>query len=136
MNNFLSFITSLNEAYNRKMDQAGEECGLTRAEINVLVFLANNPELNNAKDIVKYRSMAKSHVNQALDSLQNKGYVKVEASVSDHRFKKIVLLEKSQEAVHGGRKAQKGFLSGLKKIFTLRKRRNGKDLTIRYIRRL
>lgn len=100
------------------MDQAGEECGLTRAEINVLVFLANNPELNNAKDIVKYRSMAKSHVNQALDSLQNKGYVKVEASVSDHRFKKIVLLEKSQEAVHGGRKAQKGFLSGLKKIFT------------------
>lgn len=95
MNNFLSFITSLNEAYNRKMDQAGEECGLTRAEINVLVFLANNPELNNAKDIVKYRSMAKSHVNQALDSLQNKGYVKVEASVSDHRFKKIVLLEKS-----------------------------------------
>ena len=39
-----------------------ERCGLTQLEADILMFLANNPEYDTARDIVEKRRLAKSHV--------------------------------------------------------------------------
>ena len=38
-------------------------------ELSVLLFLANNPALNTARDIVQLRALAKSHVCMSVDAV-------------------------------------------------------------------
>ena len=46
-----------------------ERCGLTQLEADILMFLANNPEYDTARDIVEKRRLAKSHVSVGVDAL-------------------------------------------------------------------
>ena len=45
-----------------------ERYGLTQLEADILLFLANNPECDTARDIVEIRHLAKSHVSVGVDS--------------------------------------------------------------------
>lgn len=46
---------------------------LTQLEADILLFLANNPECDTARDIVEIRHLAKSHVSMGVDSLAERG---------------------------------------------------------------
>ena len=48
---------------------------LTRMELDVLLFLANNPDFDTATDIVEKRRLTKSHVSLAVNALVHKGYL-------------------------------------------------------------
>ena len=50
-----------------------ERCGLTQLEADILMFLANNPEYDTARDIVEKRRLAKSHVSVGVDALAERG---------------------------------------------------------------
>lgn len=47
--------------------------GLTQTEADVLLFLANNPEYDTARDMVEHRHLAKSHVSASVDALAERG---------------------------------------------------------------
>lgn len=47
--------------------------GLTQTEADVLMFLANNPEYDTARDMVEHRHLAKSHVSASVDALAGRG---------------------------------------------------------------
>ena len=46
-----------------------ESWGLTQLEADILLFLANNPEYDTARDIVEVRHLAKSHVSAGIEAL-------------------------------------------------------------------
>ena len=46
-----------------------ERCGLTIGEMRVLLFLANNPGCDTARDMVMVRGLGKSQVSQAVELL-------------------------------------------------------------------
>lgn len=48
---------------------------MTQIELDVLLFLANHPGLDTAKDIVEIRRLTKSHVSAAVEGLSRKGYL-------------------------------------------------------------
>lgn len=48
---------------------------LTKNEIDVLLFLANNQNFNTATDIVELRSLSKSQVCKSIESLVQRGYL-------------------------------------------------------------
>lgn len=48
---------------------------LSAAEVDVLLFLANNSQFDLAVDIVRVRKMQKSHVSLAVNKLCEKGYI-------------------------------------------------------------
>ena len=50
-----------------------ETHGLTQLEADILLFLANNPEYDTARDIVERRRLAKSHVSVGVDTLAEQG---------------------------------------------------------------
>ena len=50
-----------------------ERRGLTQLEMDILLFLANNPEYDTARDIVEKRHLAKSHVSVGVDALAGRG---------------------------------------------------------------
>ena len=75
MNNHLHFAASLHRLYNLTLRDFGRANGLSQTEMDVLLFLHNNPDCNTARDMVHLRGLAKSNVSTALDSLRTRGLV-------------------------------------------------------------
>ena len=59
--------------------------GLTRLETDILLFLANNPAYDTAKDIVDVRMIAKSHVSASIETLLAKRLIFAVPDAQDRR---------------------------------------------------
>lgn len=103
----LGAVTKLYEAVTAPV---GEKYGLTRAELDILLFLANNPRRDRAADIIGVRRMAKSHVSVSVRSLIAGGYLAGGCRGENRRDIHLVLLEKAGAPVREGRQAQEAFL--------------------------
>jgi len=127
----LDFIASQQDFYQKTMSNVSNKVGLTSMELAILLFLANNPEYDTARDIIEKRHLTKSHVSTSIRSLEENGYVKKEYRNGDHRTCHLILLDKSQNAVKLGQKAQKYFLSSMTKGFSKEEMNVMKDFLIR-----
>lgn len=65
-------LVRLNE---KVIGEVSRDHGINATEMSILLFLAGNPDLNTAKDIVESRPMTKSSVSRAVDSLVRQGYI-------------------------------------------------------------
>ena len=92
--------------YNGLFGPLLEKYQLTQLEIDILLFLANNPPYDTARDIVEKRHLAKSHVSAGVESLANQGLL--ERLRRDGNRKTIHLCLTSQAApiVEEGRAVQ------------------------------
>lgn len=61
--------------YNSLFEKIIQKYQMTQVEIDVLAFLANNPEYNHAQDIVNIRGLSKGHVSIAIEKLVSKKYI-------------------------------------------------------------
>ena len=69
----LQFAQQFQKFYTRQFSPMMEQSGLTMCEIDVLLFLANNPPYDTARDITLLRGLSKSQVSQAVDDLVAEG---------------------------------------------------------------
>lgn len=95
--------------YNRYIEAVCRRYDLNRAELDVLLFFANNPEYDRAADIVRIYRVAKSQVSTALRALQDRGYVAGEFEGKNRRSIHIKVLPEAHEVVEEGRRAQRKF---------------------------
>ncbi len=63
-----------------------ERTGWNMAEVHVLLFLANHPGLDTARDIVALRGLAKSQVSQAVERLTDQGVLSRCPDEADRRI--------------------------------------------------
>ena len=70
-----------------------ERCELTMGEIRVLLFLANNPGCDTARDVVMVRGLGKSQVSQAVELLVGKGFLARSPSQRDRRIVHLAITE-------------------------------------------
>lgn len=75
--------------YEKIFNPISKSYGLTKMEIEVLLFLESYKSYDTAKDIVELKLFAKSHVSKAIDSLAKKGYVY--EKIDDHDRRSIHL---------------------------------------------
>ncbi len=95
--------------YNQSMEPVCCQTGLTRTEMDVLLFLANNPEFDTARDIVEQRMLTKSHVSASVSTLEERGYLERNYRPGNRRTVHLRLLPASAPAVEAGRHAQERF---------------------------
>lgn len=91
----------------------GEACAaykLTRMELDILLFLANNPRYDTAKDIIEIRYLAKSHVSSSISLLEKKGFLRKEYSDNNRKTAHLKICEPATEIIHAGRAAQEKFI--------------------------
>lgn len=69
----LLFSKQFERFYEHQFTPLLERTGLTMREIHVLLFLANNPQCDTARDIAALRELSKSQVSQAVDLLAAEG---------------------------------------------------------------
>ena len=79
--------------YHRQFIPLLEETGLSMREVHVLLFLANNPEYDTARDVSEFRSLSKSQVSQAVDFLVAEGFLLRTPDLIDRRVIHLSLTE-------------------------------------------
>jgi len=111
-----SFV--IKKAYDTLWDDIMEQFCLTRAEIDVLAFLSDNPEKNTAHDIVEYRLIAKSHVSKAVDNLLERGFLVREQDTLDRRRMHLLPTRAAEDIITAIRSRRLEFTQKLTTGFT------------------
>ena len=89
--------------YDRQFLPLLEKTGLSMRELHVLLFLANHPGQDTARDVTELRGLAKSQVSQAVEVLTGRGFLTRRADGTDRR---IVHLTITAEGIPLAREAQ------------------------------
>ena len=111
--NYFDIMARAQKGYARLLDPICKRYDLTRNELDVLLFLANNPQYDRAVDIVNNRGLSKSHVSLSISSLEEKGLLLRLNDPADKRTVHLKLTERAETVVEAGRMAQKRFFSYL-----------------------
>ena len=92
--------------------------GLTRIELDILLFLANNTRYDTATDIVEVRFLAKSQVSAAIKNLEARGCLRREYQLENRKTAHLRLCDPAQPMIAAGRSAQEQFGAALLDGFT------------------
>ena len=104
--------------YDQALDPVAQRWKLTRMELDLLLFLANNPARNTAAEAVRLRQWTKSHVSAAAHSLQEKGLLSARHPEGNRKTLLLTPLPAAGEAVRDGQAAQRSFFQAMHRGFT------------------
>ena len=111
--NYFDTMARAQKGYARLLEPVCKKWDLTRNELDVMLFLENNPDFDRAVDIVTNRGLAKSHVSMSVASLEERGLLERIPDPDDRRTIHLKLTEKSREITDVACKKQKQFMDYL-----------------------
>lgn len=112
----------------------GEICvkhNITRMELDILLFLSNNPYFDTATDIIEIRYLSKSQVSSSIKLLEQYGYLRKEYINCNRKTAHLKICEAAMDIIHDGKAAQEKFLAILLKGFSQEELDNMKQYTDR-----
>lgn len=111
-NTFADFVICMAKEYEPFRRRIMERFSLSAAEVDVLMFLANNPEYSTAAQVSKIRMIPKSHVSLAVNSLSEKGLL-IRKSGENRKSVCLVPSESAAPVIAFGREMQDAFQEAL-----------------------
>ena len=108
LDSYYYFRLGLN-LYEKVTLSVREKYGLSYMEFVVLLFIANNSEYKKASDIVEILGIAKSHVSETLNTLEEKGLIERKRDTQDKRSSILEVRERAKDIIEEGRRAQKEY---------------------------
>lgn len=118
MHNVLDHFFTLKDLYGRFMAPVCKKHGLTRTELDVLLFLANNPAWDTASQIAARQHITKSHVSISVRGLQERGLLSGRHLDSDRRTVHLKLEAAAEPAAADGKAAQSRFFEAMLEGFS------------------
>ena len=94
MNPNIEFSIKTAQAYNAVCKPLCQELGLSQTALDILLFLANNPDYKTARDIVEVRHIKANLVSMNVDKLVQEGYLERYAVVGDRRKTKLLCTDR------------------------------------------
>ena len=82
--------------------------GMARIELDILLFLANNPCFDTATDIIEIRYLSKSQVSAAVKLLEEKGYLRKEYADGNRKTAHLKLCQSAGDIIRDGKAAVSG----------------------------
>ena len=111
--NYFDIMGMAKKSYNMILAPICCKWEITRNELDVLLFLRNNPQYDRATDIVTYRGIAKSHVSMSVANLERRGFLARKFDEADRRMAHLVLTEHGYDIAREAWKYQTQFFSAL-----------------------
>lgn len=102
---------AIKTAYAKCVEKTCETHGVTRMELDILLFLANNPCFDTATDIVEKRYLTKSHVSSSVKLLEARGYLRREYAQGNRKTAHLKICDAAAATVRDGQAAQQHFFS-------------------------
>lgn len=115
---FLENVLLLKEAYDHTLDPVAQRWGLTRMELDLLLFLHNNPDHATAAEAVRLRQWTKSHVSAAVHALKVRGLLSAQHPEGNRKTLRLTLLPTAGPILQEGREAQRTFSQAMRRGFT------------------
>ena len=106
---FISTSTKAMKAYESFCQPLCKKFQLSQTSFDVLMFLANNPESNTARDICEIRGIRSGMASVAVDFLVKNGYLIRQADPDYRRIWRLLITEKSTEIILTGKQIQQEF---------------------------
>ena len=100
-------------AYKAAQKKVCKAWNVPEVSMDILLFLANNPEYTTARDIVEVRSIKANLVSQHVDRMVREGYLCRKEVQGDRRKRDLSLTEKAMPIIEAGRKMQTNFFETL-----------------------
>ena len=100
-------------AYKAAQKKVCKAWNVPEVSLDILLFLANNPEYTTARDIVEVRSIKANLVSQHVDRMVREGYLCRKEVQRDRRKRDLSLTEKAVPIIEAGRKMQTDFFETL-----------------------
>lgn len=114
----LTIRPAMKRRYAREMAPVLDKWQLNSMELDVLLFLGNNPGYDTASDMVQLRQLTKSHVSKAVESLTAKGLLAQERDQNNRRRVHLLLAPAAQPILAAGHQAQQRFVDVLTRGFS------------------
>ena len=102
-------LSLFKKIYDQSLEPVCKKYQLTRMELDILLFLANNPGYDTAKDIIERRRLTKSHVSMSLKDVERRDLVQKEYYPGNQKTAHLKLSSASVPMVAEGQQAQKKF---------------------------
>lgn len=99
--------------YDRQFTDLLARSGLTMREMDVTLFLTNNPGHDTARDVTELRGLSKSQVSAAVDLLAERGLLDRLPDRADRRVVHLALTEAGAALARQGRQIQSACLEKL-----------------------
>lgn len=99
------------DAYAAAMRPLAQETGLPQGAVDILLFLANNPGLDTARDICACRGLKPGIVSLNVENLTAGGYITRQSVPGDRRKCRLVCTPKTEPIVSRGRALQEAFFA-------------------------
>ena len=102
----LTIRLAIKRLYDHEMAPIMAEHDLTRMELDVLLFLQNNPGCDTAAEIVQLQMMTKSHVSKAVEHLTERGLITQARDERNRRRIHLTLTEAAAPVIAPALQAQ------------------------------
>ena len=113
MNPNIEFAIKTSQAYSAVCKPLCQELGMPQTALDILLFLANNPDYKTARDIVEVRHIKANLVSMYVDKLVQEGYLERYAVTGDRRKTKLLCTSKAAPVIRKGRAVQNAFFKRL-----------------------
>lgn len=111
--NYFDIVGQARRSYSKALEPVCQAWHLTRNELDVLLFLHNNPEFDRAADIVSHRGIAKSHVSLSVTALASRGLLERRFTSRDRRTAHLKLTPSGTAIAREARSIQESFFARL-----------------------
>ena len=95
----LTIYSYILKYYNSLFDDLIKEYQISQIEIDILAFLANNPEYHYAQEIVDVRGISKAHVSIAVEKLVKRGFLNRETDPKNRRCNILKITDEASELI-------------------------------------
>lgn len=109
--NFWEHQNAIKTLYSKCVEKVCVKHNITRMELDILLFLANNPYFDTATDIVEIRYLSKSQVSSSIKLLEKCGYIRKEYANHNHKTAHLKICEAAGDIISDGQSAQDKFAS-------------------------
>ena len=109
----LKFAHDLIETYGARCKPLCREIQMPQTAFDILMFLANNPDYNTARDIVEIRRLKANLVSMNVEKLVQEGFLERIPDAKDRRKNVLICTENAKPVIEKGRQLQIDFFESL-----------------------
>lgn len=110
---FITVTQKFSHVYQSFCAPVCKKYNLSQSAFDLILFLANNPSFNTARDVCDIRGLKKGIVSVVTEQLVQGGYLVRENDPADRRIQRLLLTDSSISIVTDGRMAQRQFIKGI-----------------------
>lgn len=104
--NFFALYKKSDMVYQRYCQSVLQGWDLNGTSFQVIMFLANNPEYNTARDLCRMRGIKTGIASVAIEQLIQMGYLERKTDCTDRRIQRLYVTAAADELVRRGREVQ------------------------------